>query len=235
MKIVIVGGVAGGASAAARARRLSEDVSIVVFERGSDVSFANCGLPYHIGGKIPLRQSLILKTPEDFKSRFNIDVRIRHEVMSVDPVNKMVTVKNLTSGEVYTEEWDRLLLSTGAAPVVPPLPGLQEAGVFTLRNLTDMDAIQAWIEQHNIAHTTLVGGGFIGLEVMEALLEMGNRLWLRLILKWHRPCIRKSGVMAWICVSERRSPRYCGQRRDSALHCLTVGFCRPTWLFSPSG
>ncbi len=159
MKIVIVGGVAGGASAAARARRLSEDVSIVVFERGSDVSFANCGLPYHIGGKIPLRQSLILKTPEDFKSRFNIDVRIRHEVTSVDPVNKTVTVKNLTSGEVHTEEWDRLLLSTGAAPVVPPLPGLQEEGVFTLRNLTDMDAIQAWIEQHKIAHTTLVGGG----------------------------------------------------------------------------
>jgi len=173
MKIVIVGGVAGGASAAARARRLSEDVSIVVFERGSDVSFANCGLPYHIGGKIPLRQSLILKTPEDFKSRFNIDVRIRHEVTSVDPVNKTVTVKNLTSGEVHTEEWDRLLLSTGAAPVVPPLPGLQEEGVFTLRNLTDMDAIQAWIEQHKIAHTTLVGGGFIGLEVMEALSERG--------------------------------------------------------------
>lgn len=244
MKIVIVGGVAGGASAAARARRLSEDVSIVVFERGSDVSFANCGLPYHIGGKIPLRQSLILKTPEDFKSRFNIDVRICHEVTSVDPVNKTVTVKNLTSGEVYSEEWDRLLLSTGAAPVVPPLPGLQEEGVFTLRNLTDMDAILGWIEQHHVAHTTLVGGGFIGLEVMEALsergisvtlLEMGNRLWLRLILKWHLPCIRKSGVMAWICVSERRSPRYCGQRRDSALHCLRVGFCRPTWLFSPSG
>jgi NADPH-dependent 2,4-dienoyl-CoA reductase/sulfur reductase-like enzyme len=98
MKIVIVGGVAGGASAAARARRLSEDVSIVVLERGSNVSFANCGLPYHIGGKIPLRQSLILKTPEDFKSRFNIDVRIYHEVTSVDPVNKTVTVKNLTSG-----------------------------------------------------------------------------------------------------------------------------------------
>ncbi|HCU1595032.1 TPA: FAD-dependent oxidoreductase, partial [Escherichia coli] len=101
MKIVIVGGVAGGASAAARARRLSEDVSIVVFERGSDVSFANCGLPYHIGGKIPLRRSLILKTPEDFKSRFNIDVRICHEVTSLDPINKTVTVKNLTSGEIY--------------------------------------------------------------------------------------------------------------------------------------
>ena len=178
MKIVIVGGVAGGASAAARARRLSEDVSIVVFERGSDVSFANCGLPYHIGGKIPLRQSLILKTPEDFKSRFNIDVRTCHEVTSVDPVNKTVTVKNLTSGEIHTEVWDRLLLSTGAAPVVPPLPGLQQEGVFTLRNLTDMDAILAWIEQHNVAHTTLVGGGFIGLEGMEALSERGIRVTL---------------------------------------------------------
>lgn len=178
MKIVIVGGVAGGASAAARARRLSEDANIVVFERGSDVSFANCGLPYHIGGKIPLRQSLILKTPEDFKSRFNIDVRIYHEVTSVDPANKTVTVKNLTSGDVYTEEWDRLLLSTGAAPVVPPLPGLQEDGVFTLRSLTDMDAIQAWIKQHNVDHTTLVGGGFIGLEVMEALRERGIRVTL---------------------------------------------------------
>ncbi|WP_329487433.1 FAD-dependent oxidoreductase [Citrobacter freundii] len=178
MKIVIVGGVAGGASAAARARRLSEDVSIVVFERGSDVSFANCGLPYHIGGNIPLRQSLILKTPEDFKSRFNIDVRTCHEVTSVDPVNKTVTVNNLISGEIHTEVWDRLLLSTGAAPVVPPLPGLQQEGVFTLRNLTDMDAILAWIEQHNVAHTTLVGGGFIGLEVMEALNERGIRVTL---------------------------------------------------------
>ena len=178
MKIVIVGGVAGGASAAARARRLSEDVSIVVFERGSDVSFANCGLPYHIGGNIPLRQSLILKTPEDFKSRFNIDVRTCHEVTSVDPVNKTVTVNNLISGEIHTEVWDRLLLSTGAAPVVPPLPGLQQEGVFTLRNLTNMDAILAWIEQHNVAHTTLVGGGFIGLEVMEALSERGIRVTL---------------------------------------------------------
>ena len=122
MKIVIVGGVAGGASAAARARRLSEDVSIVVFERGSDVSFANCGLPYHIGGKIPLRQSLILKTPEDFKSRFNIDVRIRHEVMSVDPVNKMVTVKNLTSGEVYPK--NGIVCSSVPVPLrlFPPCP-----------------------------------------------------------------------------------------------------------------
>ncbi|XIV38650.1 FAD-dependent oxidoreductase (plasmid) [Escherichia coli] len=172
MKIVIVGGVAGGASAAARARRLSEDVSIVVFERGSDVSFANCGLPYHIGGKIPLRQSLILKTPEDFKSRFNIDVRIRHEVMSVDPVNKMVTVKNLTSGEVYTEEWDRLLLSTGAAPVVPPCPDYRK------RVSLHCEILLTWMLSRRglsniISLTPRLSGGFIGLEVMEALSERG--------------------------------------------------------------
>ncbi len=173
MKIVIVGGVAGGASAAARARRLSEEAEIIVLERGEYVSFANCGLPYHIGGVIPERQSLILKTPQDFKARFNIDVRVRHEVLAVDPEQKSVTVKNLTTGESYTETWDRLLLSTGAAPIVPPLPGLNEPGVFSLRSINDMDAILAWIKQHDVSHATLVGGGFIGLEVMEALAERG--------------------------------------------------------------
>ncbi|OAT77660.1 CoA-disulfide reductase [Mangrovibacter phragmitis] len=173
MKIVIVGGVAGGASAAARARRLNEEAEIIVLERGEYVSFANCGLPYHIGGVIPERQSLILKTPQDFKTRFNIDVRVRHEVLAIDPEQKSVTVKNLTTGEHYTETWDRLLLSTGAAPVVPPLPGLNEPGVFSLRSINDMDAIIAWIKQHDVSHATLVGGGFIGLEVMEALTERG--------------------------------------------------------------
>lgn len=143
-----------------------------MFERGSDVSFANCGLPYHIGGKIPLRQSLILKTPEDFKSRFNIDVRIRHEVMSVDPVNKMVTVKNLTSGEVYTEEWDRLLLSTGAAPVVPPCPDYRK------RVSLHCEILLTWMLSRRglsniISLTPRLSGGFIGLEVMEALSERG--------------------------------------------------------------
>lgn len=178
MKIVIVGGVAGGASAAARARRLSEDADIVVLERGEYVSFANCGLPYHIGGTIPLRQSLILKTPQEFKARFNIDVRVRHEVMSVEPAQKTVTVKNLATGEIYTETWDRLLLSTGAAPVIPPIPGVADPGVFSLRSISDMDAILAWIAERSVSHATLVGGGFIGLEVMEALTERGIRVTL---------------------------------------------------------
>ncbi|EMY1073324.1 FAD-dependent oxidoreductase [Salmonella enterica] len=178
MKIVIVGGVAGGASAAARARRMSEDASIIVLEKGEYVSFANCGLPYHIGGAIQSRQSLILKTPEEFKARFNIDVRVRHEVNSVDPINKTVTVKILSTGNTYTEHWDRLLLSTGAAPVIPSLPGIDNPGVFSLRNLGDMDAILAWIKQHAVSHVTLVGGGFIGLEVMEALTEKGIRVTL---------------------------------------------------------
>jgi NADPH-dependent 2,4-dienoyl-CoA reductase/sulfur reductase-like enzyme len=116
-------------------------MSVLLCLNGEAMSLRQLWITLSYRRKIPLRQSLILKTPEDFKSRFNIDVRICHEVTSVDPVNKTVTVKNLTSGEVYSEEWDRLLLSTGAAPVVPPLPGLQEEGVFTLRNLTDMDAI----------------------------------------------------------------------------------------------
>lgn len=178
MKIVIVGGVAGGASAAARARRLSEDAEIIVLDRGEYVSFANCGLPYHIGGAIPLRQSLILKTPQEFKARFNIDVRVRHEALSVDPAQKTVRVKNLSTGDIYTESWDRLLLSTGAAPVIPPIPGLQEPGVFSLRSISDMDAILAWITERSVSHATLVGGGFIGLEVMEALVERGVRVTL---------------------------------------------------------
>ncbi|EAQ6365482.1 FAD-dependent oxidoreductase [Salmonella enterica subsp. enterica serovar Muenchen] len=173
MKIVIVGGVAGGASAAVRARRLSEDASIVVLEKSEYVSFANCGLPYHIGGTIPLRQSLILKSPEEFKARFNIDVRVRHEVKSVDVLEKTVTIQNLDTGELYRESWDRLLLSTGAEPVIPPLPGLKEPGIFTLRNLKDMDAVQDWIREHDVSHVTLIGGGFVGLEVMEALTGRG--------------------------------------------------------------
>ncbi len=173
MKIVIVGGVAGGASAAAHARRVSEDAEIVILERGEHVSFANCGLPYHLGGIIPARDALLLKTPQDFKTRFNIDVRVRHDVVDIDPINKTLTVRDLLQETLYTEHWDKLLLSTGAAPIVPPLPGLDLPGVFTLRNIHDMDRIIAWIATHSPRHATIVGGGFIGLEVMEALSEKG--------------------------------------------------------------
>ena len=172
-KIVIVGGVAGGASAAARARRLSESAEIVILERGEHVSFANCGLPYHIGGQIPQRAALLLQTPESFKRRFNVDVRIFSEVIAIDRENRQLTVRNRLTGEQMYESYDKLLLSPGAAPVQPPIPGLDNARTFTLRNLPDMDRILLAIEQQQPRHATVVGGGFIGLEMVEALHSRG--------------------------------------------------------------
>ena len=177
-KIVIVGGVAGGASAAARARRLSESAEIIVLERGEYVSFANCGLPYHIGGDIQQRDALLLQTPMSFKRRFNVDVRTQHEVIAIDRQAKTVTVKETISGRLYIESYDRLLLSPGAAPIRPPLPGLDSPGVFALRNIPDMDRIVAALEQHAPTHATVVGGGFIGLEMVEALHQRGIRVTL---------------------------------------------------------
>ncbi|TFF74478.1 CoA-disulfide reductase [Aeromonas taiwanensis] len=168
-RILIVGGVAGGASAAARARRLNEEAEIVVFERGEFVSFANCGLPYHIGGDIPGRDALLLQTPQSFKRRFNVDVRIFHEVIEIDKAGKNLLVRNLQNGEVLREPYDTLLLSPGAAPIRPPFPGIDSPGVHTLRNIPDMDRILAALEQGKPRHVTVVGGGFIGLEMMEAL------------------------------------------------------------------
>ena len=177
-KIVIVGGVAGGASAAARARRLSESAEIIVLERGEYVSFANCGLPYHIGGDIQQRDALLLQTPQSFKRRFNVEVRTLHEVIAIDRQAKTLTVKEVVSGRLYIESYDRLLLSPGAAPIQPPLPGLDSAGVFALRNIPDMDRIVAALEQHTPTHATVVGGGFIGLEMVEALHQRGIRVTL---------------------------------------------------------
>lgn len=172
-KIVIVGGVAGGASAAARARRLSESAEIVILERGEHISFANCGLPYHIGGQIPQRSALLLQTPESFKRRFNVDVRIFSEVIAIDRHNRQLTVRNRLTGEQLYESYDKLLLSPGAAPVQPPLPGLDNPRTFTLRNLPDMDRILSAIERYQPRHVTVVGGGFIGLEMVEAFHRRG--------------------------------------------------------------
>lgn len=168
-RILIVGGVAGGASAAARARRLSEEAEIVVFERGEFVSFANCGLPYHIGGDIPNRDALLLQTPQSFKRRFNVDVRVLHEVLEIDRAGKSLLVRNLQSGEERREPYDVLLLSPGAAPIRPPFPGIDSQGVHTLRNIPDMDRILTALQHDQPRHVTVVGGGFIGLEMMEAL------------------------------------------------------------------
>ncbi|WP_415225342.1 FAD-dependent oxidoreductase [Psychromonas sp.] len=172
-KILIVGGVAGGASAAARARRLSEDAEIIMFERGSFISFANCGLPYHIGGDIPDRSNLILQTPESFLARFNVDVRIMNEVISINRQEKSVTVKNLVDGSEYSESYDFLLLSPGSGPIVPPIPGIDNPLTHSLRNIPDMDRILQTIKTNNVEHATVVGGGFIGLEMMEAFHQIG--------------------------------------------------------------
>ncbi|MCL1074772.1 FAD-dependent oxidoreductase [Shewanella dokdonensis] len=175
-KIVIVGGVAGGASAAARARRMSETAQIIMLERGEFVSFANCGLPYHIGGDITARDALLLQTPESFKKRFDVDVRVFNEVLSVDSAHKKLQVKNLLTGDSYEESYDKLLLSPGAAPVKPPIPGINNPHVFTLRNIADMDTIIAALAAHKPQHATVVGGGFIGLEMVEALHQRGIRI-----------------------------------------------------------
>lgn len=172
-KIVIIGGVAGGASAAARARRLSEDAEIIVFERGQYISFANCGLPYHIGGDIPQRQNLLLQTPESFLARFNVDVRVMNEVTTIDRQAKCVTVKNLIEGTSYQESYDFLLLSPGASPIIPPIEGINNPLTHSLRNIPDMDRILATLDNHKPTHATVVGGGFIGLEMVEAFHQRG--------------------------------------------------------------
>ncbi|MDV5168419.1 FAD-dependent oxidoreductase [Photobacterium rosenbergii] len=172
-KILIVGGVAGGASAAARARRLSEDAEIIMFERGEFVSFANCGLPYHIGGDITDRSKLLLQTPDSFLARFNVDVRVMNEVVAIDRQSKSVTVRNLLDGSEYTESYDFLLLSPGAGPVVPPIAGIDNPLTHSLRNIPDMDRIIQSIQMNKVEHATVVGGGFIGLEMMEAFHQLG--------------------------------------------------------------
>lgn len=172
-KIVIVGGVAGGASAAARARRLSEDAQIIMFERGPFISFANCGLPYHIGGDIQERSKLLLQTPGSFLARFNVDVRPLSEVVSIDRVNKRVTIRLISDNSEYTESYDFLLLSPGAGPIVPPIPGIKNPLTYSLRNIPDMDKIIHTLGENKVEHATVVGGGFIGLEMMEAFHALG--------------------------------------------------------------
>ena len=173
MKVVIIGGVAGGATAAARIRRLDEQAEIVVLERSGFVSYANCGLPYYIGGVIQDREELTLQTPESFWDRFRIDVRVGHEVTAIDPAAKTVTGKNLATGETFAESYDKLLLSPGAKPLKPPLPGLDSPRLFTLRTVEDTLAIRAFVEEHKPRRAVMAGGGFISLEVAENLAKLG--------------------------------------------------------------
>ena len=173
MKVVIVGGVAGGATAAARLRRLDESAEIVVFERSGYVSYANCGLPYYIGGVITDKAELTLQTPESFWRRFRVDMRVRHEVTAIHPAEKTVDVKNLATGETFTESYDKLILSPGAKPTQPALPGVGIDRLFTLRTVEDTLKIRDFIEQHHPRSAVLAGGGFIGIELVENLRELG--------------------------------------------------------------
>ena len=168
-RIVIIGGVAGGAAAAAKARRTDEHADIVMFERGPHVSFANCGLPYYVGGDIADRESLLLQTPASFWRRFRVRVLVRHEVLRIDRAAKVVEVRNLETQELLRQPYDTLVLSPGAGAIVPPLAGLPAPNVFTVKTVPDSDAVRSWLDEQRPTHAVVVGAGFIGLETAEAL------------------------------------------------------------------
>ncbi|SHE44671.1 CoA-disulfide reductase [Alkalibacter saccharofermentans] len=172
-KVLIIGGVAGGASAAARLRRVDEDAEIIMFERGEYISFANCGLPYYIGNVIDDRSKLLLQTPEAFNARFNVDVRVQNEVTAINVTDKTVTVKNHVKGETYEESYDKLVISTGSSPLRPPIPGIDAKNIFTIWNIPDTDGIKNYIESHQVKKAAVIGGGFIGVEMAENLHELG--------------------------------------------------------------
>ncbi|HSN58616.1 MAG TPA: FAD-dependent oxidoreductase, partial [Clostridiaceae bacterium] len=174
-KVLIVGGVAGGASAAARLRRLDENAEIIMFERDEYISFANCGLPYYIGETIKERDKLLVQTPEAMKARFNIDVRNNSEVVSFDAKNKKVTVNSKLKG-TYEESYDYLILSPGGKAIKPNIPGINSDKIFTVRNIPDTDSIKAYVDKRGIGSAVVIGGGFIGVEMAENLKERGKEV-----------------------------------------------------------
>jgi len=185
MKYIIIGAVAGGASTAARLRRMDELAEILIFEKGAYISYANCGLPYYIGDVIKDRNKLFVQTAASFNRRFNIDVRVSTEVLAIDAIAKTISAKNLVTGETYKETYDKLVLSPGAEPIKPPLPGINLPGIFTLRNVTDTDQIKNFVNARHLGKAVVIGGGFIGLEMAEnlhqlgmqvSIIEMGNQI-----------------------------------------------------------
>jgi NADH dehydrogenase FAD-containing subunit len=173
MRVVIVGGVAGGATTAARLRRIDENAEVIIFERGEHISYANCGLPYYIGGVIEERDRLFVQTPESFYSNYRLEVRTKQEVLSIDRDRKEVTVRKVDTGEEYTESYDKLVLSPGAEPFKPPIPGINSEGIFTLRSVPETDAIKAFVDERSPKRAVIVGAGFIGLEMAENLHDRG--------------------------------------------------------------
>ncbi|MBP7735758.1 MAG: FAD-dependent oxidoreductase [Spirochaetes bacterium] len=175
-RYLIIGGVAGGATTAARLRRRDENAEIIIFERGGHVSYANCGLPYYLGGVIPDRNRLFVQTPAGFKKRFNIDVRVGTEVTAISRENKTITVKDLGTGKITSEPYDKLVLSPGAEPVRPPIPGIDSEGIFTLRNVSDTDNIKRYLNDKKPTSAVIVGGGFIGLEMAKNLRNLAMKV-----------------------------------------------------------
>ena len=184
-RTLIIGGVAGGATTATRLRRRDENREIIVFERGEYISYANCGLPYYIGDTIKSRDALLLQTPEAMKDKYNIDVRIKNEVLEIDPDAKKVIVKDLKTDKTYEESYDDLVIATGSSPLKPQIPGIDHKNIFTLWNVNDMDNIKSYINENKISSAAVIGGGFIGLEMAEnlehanlevTLIEMKNQV-----------------------------------------------------------
>jgi NADPH-dependent 2,4-dienoyl-CoA reductase/sulfur reductase-like enzyme len=196
-KILIVGGVAGGATAAARLRRLSEDDKIILFERDEYISFANCGLPYYIGEVIKQRDKLFVQTIEGMSERFNLDIRNFNEVIEVNKAEKFITVRNTQSNTTYTETYDVLILSPGAKPIFPKVDGISEAdNLFTLRNIPDTDKIYNFIKEKQPKTAVVIGGGFIGVELKSLWSKRCRKYWRRSISKWRNWSIRNSTPMA---------------------------------------
>jgi len=232
-RIVIVGGVGAGASAATRARRLDEQAEITIFEKSGYVSFANCGLPYYVGGVIQDRAKLLVQTPERFYDRFRIGVRVRHEVTAIDRAAKCVRGTNLASGEPFEQPYDRLILCPGADPVIPPMTGTNAANVFVLRNMEDTDAIYEYLAKNTIRSAVIVGAGFIGLEVAEALVHRGVHVdVVELLNQVMAPLFGSTvSVCTWAAGWSRWRPWAIGSR---PLCSRTGRGSRRTWCCCPS-
>ena len=238
-QILIVGGVAGGAALAARLRRLDEQAQIFVFERGPDVSFANCGMPYYLGGVIPQRSHLLIATPEQFRDRFNIEVRVGGEVRNIDRARRTVEAVNLQTGKTTVHAYDYLVLSPGAAPLRPPLPGIDLPGVFTLRTLADADRIHQYIEQHKVQRAVVIGGGYVGLEMVENLVRLQIEVTLLEMLPQLMPPLDSEMAQPLVHQLRRKGSRCCSrplleQSSDpatTAWRCSpgSLSNCRPTW------
>ena len=245
MKYIVIGGVAGGATAAARIRRNTEQAEIILFEKGEYISYANCGLPYYIGGVIAEREKLFVQTPEAFGKRFNIDVRTRSEVIAIHSADKTVDIRTSDGENLYGRVMTNYCFLRVPSPVRPPLPGIDNEGIFTLRNVNDTDAIKSYLQQHKVKRAVIIGAGFIGLEMAEnlqeagaevAVVEMANQVmapieFLLWLLWCTSICCRKECISTW----KRRWLLSSARSTDWRLFLNRAKGCLPIWCCYPSG